>query len=107
MGWIWGGSSEINGVTNASLSGDKYAAPIKKKYFRKGEGRRGSSSRRIVVLMVSLCFGGSRESQGSEFSFFWDGSRRERDKRKLLDGEILQQTALRGQRRSSGGTATS
>lgn len=31
-----GGSSEINRMTNARLSGDKYAAPIKNKYFRKG-----------------------------------------------------------------------
>lgn len=30
-----GGSREINGMTNASLSGDKYAAPMKNKYFRK------------------------------------------------------------------------
>lgn len=38
LGLQLGGSSEINRVTNASLSGDKYAAPIKNKYFRKGVG---------------------------------------------------------------------
>lgn len=65
------GSSEINPMTNASLSGDKYAAPIKNKYFgRRGEGRTGFSSSRIVVLMVSLCFVGSREGLGCEFPFF-------------------------------------
>lgn len=31
---LWG-SSEINGMTNASLGGDKYAVPLKNKYFRK------------------------------------------------------------------------
>lgn len=32
---LWG-SSEINRMTNACLSGDKYATPIKNKYFRQG-----------------------------------------------------------------------
>lgn len=51
---LWG-SSEINQMTNASLSGDKYAAPIKNKYFRKGgEGRTGFASRTTILLMVSL-----------------------------------------------------
>lgn len=36
LGLQLGGSSEINRMTNASVSGDKYAAPIKNKYFRKG-----------------------------------------------------------------------
>lgn len=36
LGLQLGGSSEINRMTNARLSGDKYAAPIKNKYFRKG-----------------------------------------------------------------------
>lgn len=35
LGLQLGGSSEINPMTNASLSGDKYAAPIKNKYFRR------------------------------------------------------------------------
>lgn len=51
---LWG-SSEINRMTNASLSGDKYAAPIKISIFeRGGDGRTGFTSRRIVLLMVSL-----------------------------------------------------
>lgn len=51
---LWG-SSEINRMTNACLSGDKYATPIKNKYFRRGgEGRRGFTSRIIVLLMVPL-----------------------------------------------------
>jgi len=43
-------------MTNASLSGDKYAAPIKKKTIleKEGEGRTGFTRRRIVWLVVPL-----------------------------------------------------
>lgn len=75
---LWG-SSEINQMTNASLSGDKYAAPIKNKYFRKGgEGRTGFASRTTILLMVSLYLCDGRcalwKREGGQFTSYFSGS---------------------------------